>query len=391
MGNVIRSKRKKRSGIASNLATGHAALGNADKVTDADAGEWVKADGVIRGIGYAFSFRDETRGFAGGIWLLWKSSLQLDIIPVTNQFVHLAMRAPTSPFLWVIGGDFNGIVSHEERKGGSILISALSQHFIKFLFGMGLHDLSFPAPHSRGVVGTFIKDWIDVLVMSTGDRVVDGEWPFWFLAASQQRPEFEEFLRGTWYSSQGIVQNIERFTNAVKPWNRDVFGHLGKHYPIRSMFNHVVHKEMDVLRASGLTQCDPLPLYLFVLCIERLAQAITQEVSEGQWAPIKLSRRGPRVPLPFFADDLALFMEASMPQMRILKRCSISAELGFLVVDDFGKYLGVPLLHRRIMLAKAVLAVIPLSTMQPTVVPKGVCLEMGKIIRNFVCGHPEDE
>lgn len=43
------------------------------------------------------------------------------------------------------------------------------------------------------------------------------------------------------------------------------------------------------------------------------------------------------------------------------------------------------------MLAKAVLAVIPLSTMQPTVVPKGVCLEMGKIIRNFVCGHPEDE
>lgn len=124
---------------------------------------------------------------------------------------QLAMWAPTSPFLWVLGGDFNAIASHEERKGGSILRSALSQHFINFLFDMGLHDLKFSGPpfswcrgnpHQRldRCIGN--EHWVmeypnsyvhylerigsdhRLILLSTGrDGVVDGERPFRFLAA----------------------------------------------------------------------------------------------------------------------------------------------------------------------------------------------------------------
>lgn len=41
-------------------------------------------------------------------------------------------------------------------------------------------------------------------------------------------------------------------------------------------------------------------------------------------------------------------------------------------------------LASRIMLAKAVLAAIPNYAMKSTIIPKGVCFEMEKIIRNFV-------
>lgn len=45
----------------------------------------------------------------------------------------------------------------------------------------------------------------------------------------------------------------------------------------------------------------------------------------------------------------------------------------------------------RITLAKAVLSAIPIYAMQSTVIPKGICNEMEKIIRNFVWGNTKDK
>ncbi|KAH1038724.1 hypothetical protein J1N35_040467 [Gossypium stocksii] len=68
-----------------------------------------------------------------------------------------------------------------------------------------------------------------------------------------------------------------------------------------------------------IRQGDPLPLYLFVLCMERLAQVIALEVNGGRWKPIKSSREGPMIIyLFFFADDLILFAEVLMGQMGVV-------------------------------------------------------------------------
>ncbi|XP_039021250.1 uncharacterized protein LOC120153344 [Hibiscus syriacus] len=166
--------------------------------------------------------------------------------------------------------------------------------------------------------------------------------------------------------------------------------------------------ESDSFRPSrGIRKSDPLSPYLFVICMERLAQAINRAVNEGYWKPIVLSRNGPKLSHLFFA-------EASLDQLDVIQRIlggfcessghkeDISSGFQFIRVDELGKYLGVPLLYSRatratyqyivqrvrdrlagwrtktlsfagrITLAKSVLCAIPSYAMQSCYFPKKV-------------------
>lgn len=128
----------------------------------------------------------------------------------------------------------------------------------------------------------------------------------------------------------------------------------------------------------GLRQGDPLSPYLFVLCMERLCHQIELAVAEKEWKPIKLSRGGPSLSHVCFADDLILFAEASVSQIRVIRRvlekfCGasgqkvsleksliffsenvhrdlaslISSESGIKGTKELGKYLGMPVLQKK--------------------------------------------
>lgn len=71
--------------------------------------------------------------------------------------------------------------------------------------------------------------------------------------------------------------------------------------------------------SRGLRQGDPLSPYLFVMCMERLCQMINSTVMDKKWKPIKLSRGGPQLSHICFADDLILFAEASVSQVRVIR------------------------------------------------------------------------
>ena len=73
--------------------------------------------------------------------------------------------------------------------------------------------------------------------------------------------------------------------------------------------------------SRGLRQGDPISPYLFVICMEKLARLIQDQMNKEAWKPIRLNANGPLISHLFFADDLVLFAEANMNQVKIIKKC----------------------------------------------------------------------
>lgn len=71
----------------------------------------------------------------------------------------------------------------------------------------------------------------------------------------------------------------------------------------------------------GFQQGDPIPLYIFVLCMECLAHIIQMEVEGGRWKPLKALRGGPQISYLFFADDMLFFSKASKDKVDVILLC----------------------------------------------------------------------
>lgn len=61
--------------------------------------------------------------------------------------------------------------------------------------------------------------------------------------------------------------------------------------------------------------------YIFMLCLERLAHLISWAVNQGRWKPIRVGRHGPALSHLLFADDLILFAEVSIEQIKTVMDC----------------------------------------------------------------------
>ncbi|GMJ12449.1 hypothetical protein HRI_004914100 [Hibiscus trionum] len=132
----------------------------------------IQVDKVVAAFGFNRSFRIEAHGFSGGLWLLWRELVRLDILTVSNQFLHgrykleafdrwifftfvyaspeVAKRKclwgqlnPGMGHHWVLRGDFNVILSSNERRGCSKFGGGDSLIFVEFLFDAELMDLGF--------------------------------------------------------------------------------------------------------------------------------------------------------------------------------------------------------------------------------------------------------
>lgn len=204
--------------------------------------------------------------------------------------------------------------------------------------------------------------------------------------------------------------------------------------------------------SSGIRQGDPLSPYLFVLCLERLCHLIDVSVAGKNWKPISISQGGPKLSHICFADDLILFAEASVAQIRVIRKVierfcvasgqkvsldkskiffsenvhrdlakQISDESGIKSTKDLGKYLGLPILHKRInkdtiseviervtsrlagwkgrflsmagrlTLTKSVLSSIPVHTMSVISLPKSSLDRLDRVSRDFLWGSTNEK
>lgn len=122
------------------------------------------ADKSIRKMHFDRSHRVQANGFEGGIWILWKSCFQLDILANDKQFIHISISAGmehhilftfvyASPnqstrkylwekllqwknsvgnCLWGLAGDFNAILSIQDRKRGAASGNKPYEFFVKW-------------------------------------------------------------------------------------------------------------------------------------------------------------------------------------------------------------------------------------------------------------------
>lgn len=206
------------------------------------------------------------------------------------------------------------------------------------------------------------------------------------------------------------------------------------------------------LPSRGIRQGDPISPYIFTLCMERLNHIIQDSIMEGSWNPIRLSRGGPPIYHLFFADDFLLFGEASSSQVETMVECiqrfcdasgqrmnraktrvcfsnnvhinralALSQQMGVGLTGDLGKYLGIPLLHKRASnvtfapilektqkklsswkknflslagrttLIRSVLSALSSYHMQTMLLPKGLLNEIEQQSRCFLWGEGENE
>lgn len=199
--------------------------------------------------------------------------------------------------------------------------------------------------------------------------------------------------------------------------------------------------------SRGLRQGDPLSPYLFVMCLERLCHLIEMSMDCKEWKPISFSRGGPKLSHICFADDLILFAEASVAQVKVIRKVLerfcfasgqkvslekskiffsdnvhqdlaklISDESGIQSTRELGKYLGMPILHKRInkdtfgevlermssrlagwkgrflsfagrlTLTKSVLASLPVHAMSTILLPKSTIDKIDRVSRSFLWG-----
>lgn len=204
--------------------------------------------------------------------------------------------------------------------------------------------------------------------------------------------------------------------------------------------------------SRGIRQGDPISPYLFVLCLERLGHSIQALVDNGEWKPIKVKRDCPGISHVFFADDIILFAEASVSQVKLINKClrefcavsgqrvstsksklfvspnvsgtfrhNLQVAAGLPISSDFGNYLGVPMIqsrlkstdfnsilvktkHRlatwkgkllsfagRLTLVKSVLMSIPAYVMRTCILPRATCTELDKLCRRFLWNDREDK
>lgn len=83
-----------------------------------------------------------------------------------------------------------------------------------------------------------------------------------------------------------------------------------------------------VIELLLLTRC--LRIF-FVMCMDKLSHLIMEAVQVGDWKPMKAGRSGPLISHLTFADDLLIFGEATIDQMKchgmLDKFCHMSGQM----------------------------------------------------------------
>jgi exonuclease III len=234
-----------------------------------------------------------TIGFAGGIWILWKSAaVELELLTSTEQEIHVSAQVKDSNSLWLLSaiyasprrserrvlwknlmvisglhklpwvmvGDFNDIISGDEKWGGNFPVASRIAEYNNCMNTCSMLDLGFSGPKYTWSNGQDIS----TLIMQRLDRAwVNSEWrilfpeayvtnltrthsdhcpillslwpsshnslprPFRFENIWLSHPEFPTVVDKAWSAPcPNLLSTFELFTSLVTTWNKNTFGNI---------------------------------------------------------------------------------------------------------------------------------------------------------------------
>ncbi|XP_028801025.1 uncharacterized protein LOC114756265 [Neltuma alba] len=246
----------------------------------------IKANKVIKKLGYPHSHRVEASGFSGGIWLMRSTNVLVSVLNNHQQFIHTsisdstggskalftAVYASPNPSMretlwadlinlerddnatWLLAGDFNATIAHDERKGGSKLNQSGCKKFHHFSQRLGLLDLGYIGPRFTWQRGNLMvrldralcnEKWLmeqptthvlhlpkaqsdhRPLLIKAKNGGSRNNPTFCFLASWILHPDFHNLVSNSWASNKCLSENISLFVEKAQHWNRETYGQVG--------------------------------------------------------------------------------------------------------------------------------------------------------------------
>jgi endonuclease/exonuclease/phosphatase family metal-dependent hydrolase len=242
--------------------------------------------------GYIFS---ENRGFSGGIAIAWKKSVvDITCIHMDFQFIHtrlvingrkqfLFTAIYASPVEenrhdmwdkimniavsvhepWMLAGDFNDIMSQDEKQGGALVnlrrcrvfqervnkcklldLGAVGSKFTWRgpIYENGVHiferldralcndgwRVQFPNAIVRTLPRVDFSDHHPLLVLLDDMVTINKERPFRFESAWQTHDSFQGDLSSWWRQELNLTANLSKVEDALKEWRINTFGSVRK-------------------------------------------------------------------------------------------------------------------------------------------------------------------
>ncbi|XP_028788367.1 uncharacterized protein LOC114744358 [Neltuma alba] len=158
---------------------------------------------------------------------------------------------------WFIRGDFNATLFYHERRSKALHTTPLDKYFLSWMECMNLHDIGCTGPfftwkregcESRidQVLGNnkameifnealvrhlpwFKSDHRPILLhMIPESKKTLRDRPFRFVASWALHEDFSRLTKEAWDPNASWQENVQVFTDEVKNWSLNVYGHLWK-------------------------------------------------------------------------------------------------------------------------------------------------------------------
>ncbi|KAF7812326.1 reverse transcriptase [Senna tora] len=249
------------------------------------------AKSILNNLGYSGYFKVDLLGYAGGLWVLWNSrEINLTVQGSTFQEIHATLEVRDQPLMlisfiyanpllerrrfvwknlediavvnslpWVVCGDFNEMLSRDEKWGGNPASLNRIREFSNCLANSGLEDLGFVGQkyswfnkrdnghmileridrflanaswiqHFPHVVNHHLprvkSDHTPILLFSRDVNVDFSKRPFRCERAWLKEPDFLKLAENAWHEAPNSYKGLPLIRDRAIDWNKNSFGNI---------------------------------------------------------------------------------------------------------------------------------------------------------------------